>query len=198
MIDAPIRRYIDPPLNRLAYVLPTTVRANHVTVAAFMIGVMALPLLALGEYNWAILVIALNLLGDGLDGALARRDGPTDLGGYLDIVLDFIFYSAVVFGMCLAQPENAVFGALVIFSFIGTGSAFLAFSIFAEKRQLRTEARGIKSIYYLGGLTEGFETIVFLLLLCLLPGAFAVLCTIFATLCWITAASRIYTASQLL
>ncbi|WP_435891264.1 CDP-alcohol phosphatidyltransferase family protein, partial [Klebsiella pneumoniae] len=39
---------------------------------------------------------------DGLDGALARRRGLTDAGGFLDIALDFLFYALVPFGFILA------------------------------------------------------------------------------------------------
>ncbi|MFA0698669.1 CDP-alcohol phosphatidyltransferase family protein, partial [Vibrio sp. 10N.222.49.C9] len=72
---------------------------------------------------------------DGLDGALARRQGITDAGGFLDISLDFLFYSMVPFAFVLANPEaNAIAGAFLIFSFIGTGSSFLAFAVMAGKR----------------------------------------------------------------
>jgi phosphatidylglycerophosphate synthase len=46
----------------------------------------------------------LNRLFDGLDGALARRRGLTDAGGFLDISLDFLFYALVPFGFMLADP----------------------------------------------------------------------------------------------
>ena len=58
---------------------------------------------------------------------------------------------------------------------MGTGSSFLAFAIMAAKRGLSTDLRGRKSLYYLGGLTEGTETILFLALACLLPAWFALL-----------------------
>ncbi|MGT4046616.1 CDP-alcohol phosphatidyltransferase family protein [Escherichia coli] len=53
---------------------------------------LALPFLALGWYLAALVVILLNRLLDGLDGALARRRGLTDAGGFLDISLDFLFF----------------------------------------------------------------------------------------------------------
>ncbi|MGQ7148234.1 CDP-alcohol phosphatidyltransferase family protein, partial [Escherichia sp. SS-MK2] len=57
---------------------------------------------ALGWYLAALVVILLNRLLDGLDGALARRRGLTDAGGFLDISLDFLFYALVPFGFILA------------------------------------------------------------------------------------------------
>jgi phosphatidylglycerophosphate synthase len=197
MIDARLRRYIDPPLNGIARQFKKTT-ANQVTVGGFILGMAVIPALAFQMYVPAILIILINRFADGLDGAIARERGITDLGGYLDIVLDFIFYSAVIFGFCLAQPEQAIYGAFLIFSFIGTGSSFLALSIFAAKRSLSTDIRGTKSIYYLGGLTEGFETIVTLLLMCLFPGWFWLIASIFGILCWITTLSRIHMSYRLL
>lgn len=192
MFDAALRRVIDPPLNAAGRGLNRIgVSADAVTVAGFFVGLAAVPALALQEYWLALALIVANRLGDGLDGAVARAAGPTDLGGYLDIVLDFIFYSAVVFGVALGRPDEAVFAAFLIFSFIGTGASFLAFAIIAAKRGVTTEARGRKSIFYLGGLTEGAETIACLVAICLFPAYFPWIAGVFGALCWITTASRI-------
>ncbi len=138
-------------------------------------------------------MIFLNRLADGLDGALARRSKKTDRGGFLDITLDFIFYSSIPFAFALADPlTNALAAAFLIFSFIGTGCSFLAYAIMAEKRGITTDIRGQKSLYYLGGLTEGTETILLFVIFCLFPTWFPVLAVIFGALCWITTATRIH------
>lgn len=198
MFDARIRPLIDPPLNRLGKVLTGFgLTANTVTFAGFAVGMLAVPLLALGLYELALGVILINRFMDGLDGAIAKQLGITDLGGYLDIVLDFIFYAAVVFGFALAQPQHAVYAAFLIFSFVGTGSSFLAYAILAAKRGITTEIRGEKSLYYLGGLTEGTETIVVFAVICLVPDYFAPVAAIFGCMCWITTATRItYSCKQ--
>jgi len=199
MIDAQIRRWIDPLLNRAGNFLAVRgVTANQVTMLGFGLGVTAMLSIALQAYLLGLGLILLSRLCDGLDGAVARFTHSTDLGGYLDIVLDFIFYSAIVFGFVLAQPDHATAGAFLIFSFIGTGSSFLAYSTFAAKRGLTTSSRGQKSLYYLGGLTEGFETITCLILMCLFPSAFWVFALIFGGLCWLTTLTRIHTATKTL
>jgi phosphatidylglycerophosphate synthase len=139
-------------------------------------------------------LILLNRLADGLDGAVARRTRLTDFGGYLDILCDFIFYAAVAFGFALGRPENAIAAAFLMLSFVGTGTSFLAYAIMAAKRQVTTDLRGAKSLYYIGGLTEGTETIAVFVAFCLFPGAFAPLAYVFGALCWLTTASRIATA----
>lgn len=198
MFDAKIRPWIDPPLDKLADALRSSgLTANAITIAGFVIGLGAMVAIATGYFLTAFVLLAINRIADGLDGALARRLGPTDLGGYLDIVLDFIFYSGIVFAFAVYDAEqNALAAAFLIFSFIGTGCSFLAFAIVAAKRKMTTSARGQKSIYYLGGLTEGAETITLLLALCVWPLAFPVLAWIFGAMCWLTTLTRIAMAKD--
>lgn len=200
MLDARLRPVIDPPLARLAAALDRRgISANAVTLAGFAVGVAAILAVAAGAFAPALLLFLLNRLGDGLDGALARRHSITDLGGFLDIVLDFLIYAGLVFGFALADPDrNALAAAFLLFAFMGTGSSFLAFAIMAARRGLESDARGPKSLYYLGGLTEGTETILFFLLALLLPARFPLLAVLFGTMCWVTTAARIATAWRLL
>ena len=200
MMDAVARRLIDPPLDRLASLIGgSTVDANLITVAGFVVGVAACTNIALGYPRVGLLLLLINRIADGLDGAVARRKGVTDLGGYLDITLDFIIYAGLAFSFALADPgPNALAAAFLVFSFMGTGSSFLAYAIMAAKRGLVTEQRGRKSLYYLGGLTEGTETIGFFVIVCLFPEAFPVAATVFGCLCWLTTVGRIGTAAATL
>src|SRR4051812_48202587 len=191
MFDAKLRRLIDPPLDAAGRRLARHgLSANATTLGGFVIGLAALPLLAAGQFAAALIVILLNRLADGLDGAIARNRGPSDLGGYLDILCDFIFYGAVVFGFVLAAPANYIPGAFLLFSFIGTGSSFLAFAILAARHGWETSERGRKSFFHLGGLTEGSETIVLFIASCLFPAAFPGLAWVFGAACWVTTISR--------
>ncbi|CAG20515.1 CDP-alcohol phosphatidyltransferase family protein [Photobacterium profundum] len=194
MLDRYAVKVIRWPLKTLA-ALPDKlgITANQVTLAGFLIGLLALPSLMLQEYDWALTFIVINRIFDGLDGAIARRQGITDCGGFLDITLDFLFYSMVPFGFVLADPSaNAVAGAFLIFSFIGTGSSFLSFAIMAGKRNIESPVYKQKSLYYIGGLTEGTETIACFVLFCLFPQYFAIIAWVYGTLCWITTATRIW------
>ena len=197
MLDPLMRRVIDPPLESAGrWLARSGLTANAVTWLGFAIGLAAIAALAFQLYGLALVLILLNRMADGLDGAVARQRGTTDLGGYLDIVFDFLFYSGVVFGFALGRPEDALAAAFLIFSFVGTGSSFLAYAILAAKRGLTTDIRGRKSLYYLGGLTEGSETIALFVAICLFPGAFPWLATAFGLLCWLTTAGRITAAIQ--
>lgn len=194
MLDRWSLPLIKKPLNLVARVIGKTgVSANKVTIIGFITGMLSIPALAMGFYDLALVFILLNRTLDGVDGELARINGPTDQGAFLDIVLDFIFYSAVIFGFALANPvENALAASGLIFAFIGTGVSFLAFSIMADRRKLERITYSNKGIYYMSGLAEGTETVAFLVLICLLPGHFAVLAWGFAFICYLSAALRIW------
>lgn len=197
MLDRAARRLVDPALDRLAVAAQQrNFTPNQVTVAGFACGLAAIGAIALQHYGPGLLLLLANRLAYGVDGALARRIGATDLGGYLDIVLDFIIYSGAAFAFALAQPEHASAAAFLIFSFMGTGSSFLAFAIFAAKRKLDGEAATNKSFYYLGGITEGTETILLFVIILVFPGWFPVAAYLYGALCWLTTIGRIGAAVQ--
>lgn len=192
MIDARLL-----PLTRALLVGPARslarrgVTADQVTLAGFAVGLLAVPALWAGAFGVALLLILANRLADGLDGAIAREVGPTDRGAFLDIALDFVFYALVPLGFALADPAaNALPAAVLIASFVGTGSSFLAFAAIAAKTGKTAGAYPAKGIYYLGGLTEGAETIALFVAMCLWPAAFPALALVFAALCAITTLSR--------
>lgn len=167
------------------------VTANQVTFAGFAIGLSAVPALALEHYLAALVLILLNRLADGLDGAIARIAGPTSRGAYFDIALDFFFYSSIPFGFALANPAaNALPASFLLLSFVGTGSSFLSFATIAAKRGLTSKHLPNKGLYYLGGLVEGTETIGFLILICLLPDNFPVLAYVFGSVALVTTTGR--------
>lgn len=171
MFDRYLHPRVKPLLNRIAATIDRPeVTPDRISLVGFLIGALALPFLAMQWYFAALLMIVINRLFDGLDGALARRRDLSDAGGFLDIALDFLFYALVPFGFVLASPTlNAVAGAWLLFAFIGTGSSFLAFAAVADKYKLENLDYPHKSFYYLGGLTEGAETILVFVLFCLFP-----------------------------
>ncbi len=194
MLDPLLRRWIGPPLDRGgAWLAAHGVTANAVSVTGLAVGLAAVPLLAFGHYGAALLVILLNRLLDGLDGAVARQGRPTALGGYLDIVCDMAFYAAVPLGFALARPENAVWAAVLLASFVCTCASFLGRAVLAAGRGERDPGkRGRKSFFHAAGLMEGTETILAFVLFCLLPGIFPWLAGMVAALCFWTAAARVF------
>lgn len=193
MIDAAIlpvqRALLEPPARWLA---ARGLSADAITLVGFGIGLLAVPALAAGWYLVALGLIGLNRLADGLDGAVARASGQASArGAFLDIALDFVFYALVPLGFALADPgANALAAAVLIAGFVGTGSSFLAFAAVAGQRGITTQRFPAKGIHYLGGLTEGFETILLFVLICLFPHWFAPLAYGFALACAVTTLAR--------
>lgn len=200
MLDRWSLKLIKRPAQQCAAFLSKQgITADQVTVLGFFIGMMAIPLIVTGHYGLALYVILLNRMADGIDGELARIHGSTDRGAFLDIVLDFIFYSAVIFAFAVADPiNNALPAAALIFSFMGTGSSFLAFAIMAERRNLDSMHYPNKGFHYLHGITEGTETILFFVAMCLFPQYFVQLAWLFFGLCVLTTITRIISGAYTL
>jgi len=198
MLDGWARARFDPLLDRLGGRLAGAgISANAITIAACAVGLLAAAAISRQLYLPGLALILLSRLGDGLDGAVARANGATDLGGYLDIVLDFAFYGAVPLGFVISDPPaNALAGSVLIFSFYVNGASFLAYAIIAEKRKMKTAARGEKSLFFTTGLAEATETIAVFVAFCLFPLWFPQIAYAFAALCLYTALSRLVLAQR--
>lgn len=194
MLDRFALRWLTPVLTPVARQLVRRgITADQITLAGFAIGWLAAALIAQRAYLAGLALLLLSRLCDGLDGAVARQTRCTDRGGFLDITLDFIFYAAIVLAFAVAEPaSNALPAAVLLAGFMGTGSSFLAFAVIASKRQLASTVYPDKSFYFLGGLTEGTETLLFLTMMCLWPAQFALLAWVFASLCAVTTATRLW------
>ena len=193
MFDRLATRLIRPAVDALAAPLARAgVQANTITILALALGLGAAVLIANGFFALGGVLIVLSRAFDALDGAVARQTHATDLGGFLDIVLDFVFYASIPLAFALADPaHNALAAAVLLAAFVGTGSSFLAFAVIAAKRQWDNLVYPNKSFYFLGGLTEGFETLLCFIAMCCWPGYFSELAWGFAALCVVTLVTRI-------
>ena len=193
MMDRFALALLKPVIERAAERLAARgISADQVTLTGFAFGMLAALLIGFNHSWLAILPLLVNRMLDGLDGALARRSRATERGAFLDIALDFVFYAAVPLAFALCDPAaNALAAAMLLAAFLGTGTSFLAFAVIAEKRGLKSTAYPSKSFYYLGGLTEGAETIACFLAMCLWPAHFAAIAYFYAALCCVTTLTRL-------
>jgi phosphatidylglycerophosphate synthase len=188
-LNAKIRRPLDWIANKA---LSRGFKPNAITWIGFLIGLQALPLIAAGITYLAIIPILVNRLIDGIDGAMARKVGATDLGAFLDISLDFLFYSSIPLAFAIRSPQlNALASSVLIYTFLGTGCTFLAYAILATKRSLENSDYPEKGFFYLGGLTESTETVIIFVIMCLFPRYYASVAYVFAALCIVTTITRI-------
>lgn len=194
MIDHYLRTTKERLLGRLVVGPLRQVHPTAVTLLAAAVGLatavaawQALTLLALGL--WLV-----NRVLDGLDGTIARRTGrQSDLGGYLDIVLDHVVYAAIPIGLMVADGSQAAYLvlALLLASFYINNAAWLYLAALLEKRGGGTSTRGeLTAVTMPSGLIEGFETVLFYSLALLLPSAMISLFGLMAILTLLTAAQR--------
>lgn len=196
MLDAAMRRLIDPPLNAAAAAIAPKISANSITIGGFLLGLGSVYMVAQGQFTAALVLFALNRLADGLDGAVARQRAPSDLGAYLDIVSDFFLWALLPIGFLLHNMDNAFGVSVLLSSFAMSMTAFLAYAIQAEKRGETTAAQGEKGFYYLAGLAEGTETVIFFAAVMVYPNAFATLALLFAAFVFLSVIGRLIVSIQ--
>lgn len=194
MIDRQITALIRPAIDRLAgRLVRRGIGADALTFAGLAVGWLAAAAITLQAFWLGAALILGSRLFDGLDGAVARATTPTDRGGFLDISLDFLFYPAIPLAFAISNPaDNALAAAVLLAAFVGTGTCFLAFATIAAKRGLTSADYPDKSFYFLGGLTEATETLAFFIAMCAWPQHFAALAYLFAAMCAVTIATRIF------
>lgn len=191
MLDAKLRPLIDPPLNAVGRMLAGVgVTANALTFTGLALGLAGAGAIAMGHIGWGLALIIANRVLDGLDGAVARARGPSDLGGYFDIVADFAFYVSVPLAFGILGAANTLPALVLVASFVLTGVSFLAFAVIAGKRGAETQAHGKKSFFYSTGLAEGAETIAVFIAMCLWPQWFGAIAYAYAGLCVLTVFQR--------
>ena len=144
MLDRAAQKILQPVLQANSRVLLRLgLGADVITALGFALGMAAAVAIAHQSWAW------------GLGLLLASR------------WLDFLFYAAIPLALAVADPvANALPAAVLLASFVGTGSSFLAFAVLAEKRQLSDTAMPGKSFYFLGGLTEATETLAVFVAMC--------------------------------
>lgn len=96
MLDISLRPLKDKVFDPLCSAIPSIISPLHITAAAFVSGIASCVAATLAKPQLAVSFWTLNRILDCLDGALARqRNQSSDLGGFLDLLSDFIYYSAI-------------------------------------------------------------------------------------------------------
>lgn len=197
MIDRQLRARLAPALEPVARrAVERGISAGAVTAAGLVVGVGACVAAALELWPLALALWLVNRAIDGLDGPVARLEGPTDLGGLYDFLADFVVYGGFVVAVAIAEPGARVACAALLAAYLLNNVALLSFSSLIEKRGI--EMGDDRSLRFTGGLTEGFETIVAYGLICLLPDAAEVIVWVFTALVLVTVGQRIALARRTL
>ena len=140
----------------------------------------------------------LSRLGDGLDGAVARRQGTaSDRGGLLDIVADTIGYAAIPLGIAAGIDTRTswIVVAVLLATFYVNAVSWTYLAALLEKRALGAAATGASTSTVMPrGLVEGTETIVFFTVALAWPDAAPVVLAIMAGAVGLTVAERLWWA----
>lgn len=194
MFDRQIQIFFQKPLKLISIFFLKFLSPNQMTIIGFGFGILMCILIFLKLYLFALFLLILNRLCDGLDGSMARIVSPSPIGGYLDIVFDFIIYAGFVLSFGLSDEGNFVITMILLFCYFATGSTFLAkAAIMPMKNYDKNEKNEIsKSFYYAQGLVEGMETFAYMILCLIFPSMYFSISLIFAILCIITAIFRIF------
>ena len=199
MIDAKINKIIKPIMHKFAKkLIKYNIKANSVTFTGFCFGLFCSFFIINEMFVYAGIFLFLNRFCDGLDGALARLIGETDIGAFYDIVLDFLFYFIFPISFIILDLKNTYSICFLLLSFAATQTTFLATSWLVEKNKLLISNGQNKSFFYTGGITEGFETIICFIMMLIFYEFINYIAYIFGILCWITFLIRVLFIKNLL
>ena len=193
MFDKKINNFLNPLLFHIAEIInKLNISANFVTLLSFLSGLVCFYYIIDSNFMIALIFFFFNRLFDGLDGAVARINGQSDLGAFYDIISDFFFYALFPLGFIFHNIENTYSICFLLLSFVTTQTTFLASAWISEKNKSVILLEHKKSFFYIGGLTEGFETIICFILMLIFNDMVNIIAYIFGTLCFLTALFRIY------
>ncbi len=190
MVDKHLRTPKDIVLNRAAKSL-RRVHPNFVTLFAFGLGLIAILSTAMGSYGWGLFFWLSNRFFDGLDGNIARLWGKqSDLGGYIDIMLDLVIYALIPLSLVIATPSTIAYLSLslLLASFYINAGSWMFLSAILEKQGLGVKEK--TSITMPSGLIEGTETIIFYCLFLIFPQKLVFLFTLMAFFVILTTTQR--------
>lgn len=164
MLDHRLRSTKERLLTPLAAPCAGRVPVAVVTMTGFAFCVSAGGLAWAGQPILALISWLIGRFLDGLDGVIARADGSaSDLGGYVDFLLDTIGYAVVALGVAAAADDRAmwIIVAILIATFYVNSVSWLLLSSLLEKRAAGAASRAAPtSVTMPPGLVEGTETIL--------------------------------------
>lgn len=194
MFDEHLRGLLGPTTDRVGRWLHNrSIGAMPVTLGGLALGLAASALAANENWIAALVVFLASRVLDGLDGAVARVAGPSPAGGFTDLIADFTVYAGFIVGVAYALPEARLAAVALLSTYYLSAGAFLLWGSLSAANP-SPDGLGIddnRSVRFVGGLAEGFETIVAYSLICLLPDSAELILWIFAAVVALTAVQRV-------
>lgn len=197
MLDTRLRVAYAPAMERVAAACAGRgITPLAATGAGLAVGIGACVAAAFAQWPLALLLWLVNRALDGLDGAIARRGEPSDLGGLLDFVADFVVYGGFVLAVAIAEPEARVACCALLAAYLLNNVALLSFASLVEKRRLAYGDE--RSLRFTAALTEGAETVLAYTAFCLLPGQAELVAWLFTAMVLVSVGQRLAQARAVL
>ena len=197
MFDTSLRQFKDRVGAPLARSM-SNVNPIFVSMLSLIVGLFAAYATYKNQYLWAFGLWYLNRALDGLDGLIARlHKRQSDLGGYVDILIDYFVYVSLPIGLVAGSPSNERYLALafMLASFYVNTASWMYLSAILEKRAAHS-AGTQTTIVMPAGIIGGFETIMAYGIFLLFPAQVTLLFSIFGALVFITAFQRVVWAAR--
>ncbi len=197
MLDNTLRHFKDRLLDPLARPLPG-VHPIIITLIALGVGLLGIFLVTQQAYGWGLVCWLLNRTLDGLDGSVARQHRrQSDLGGYVDILADFIVYAGFPIALVMGSPSvNGYLSlAFLLACFYINSASWMYLAAILEKRRYTTRAE-LTTITMPDGLIGGAETIIFYCLFLLWPNYLVFLYALMGGLVLVTIGQRLVWAAK--
>lgn len=160
MFDIALRGWKDGVVDPISRGVPRSITPGQITLAAFVCGLISCCLATTPDFgNMALSFWLLNRFLDCLDGSVARaRNSATQLGGFLDLLSDFIVYSllpiAIGHGQSHSMTVDWMAIALLEASFhVNNFVLFYVAAVAADKKDGE-----LTSVTMKPALIEGFES----------------------------------------
>lgn len=164
----------------VALIVKMKISANIITILGFIIGMFAVNFLSYERYSYALICIIINRFFDIIDGRVARKATPTKFGIFLDYILDYIFYAAVIFGFALARiDQNALYASLLLFAFLTSAITNFVYAIVANKNK---EMSKEKTPFYMKASYQVGEIFIAIIIACIIPQYFYIIASVAAVI----------------
>jgi phosphatidylglycerophosphate synthase len=192
MFDTPLRQFKDqvatPVAKRMRRVPPLLM-----SICSLIAGLFSAYAAYQNLYLLAFGLWLLNRALDGLDGLIARlHNGQTDIGGYIDSLIDYTIYAALPIGLVTGSATEAHFYAVIFMlaSFYINSASWMYLAAILEKRTAR-DPNTQTTIIMPAGLIGGFETFIAYCLFTLFPTYLILQFYIFGALVFVTIIQRL-------
>lgn len=188
MFDIHLRSIKDRIFDPCCKYVPAVVTPLQITGVAFLSGLLSCYAASCSLLSASIILWLLNRALDCLDGALARhRKTASDLGGFLDLLGDFIVYSILPISIAAGQDaDTRAWMAVATLEATFHVNNFVLFYVaaIAEKRHGKedTKTKELTSVMMRPALIEGMESGVLFTTMLLFPNHIELLCWAMAVL----------------